>query len=156
MPRDLSMHKREWTLRRNSSLAPRQLAVAYGVLLLFSLLVATGFALRGYWWVPLFSLLEMSAVTWAWLYYARHAADYEHIALIDDCLLVEQVRAGHARQTQLDPYWTRIVPPRRGHDLIRLESKDITISVGRFASEERRRQVAQELQQQLPGGWYRE
>ncbi len=150
MPRDLSRNNHEWLLRRHSSLAPRQLALAYGVLCLLSFSVATAFALYGVWWVPLFSVLEMSAVALAMLYYARHAADYEHIALADGCLMVEQMRAGRLRQTRLDPHWTRIgLPPVRGGGLIRLEAKGVAVDVGRFATAAQRRQVAQELRQYL-------
>ena len=152
MPRDLSMEKREWLLKRNCSLAPRQLALAYGVLCLLSFSVAAAFALYGYWYVPAFSLLEMSAVACALLHYARHADDYEHIALHDNCLLIEQVRAGRARRTRLDPYWTRIAIPAAGRRLIHLEAKGVAIDIGCFATEARRRQVARELQQHLGGG----
>jgi uncharacterized membrane protein len=152
MPRDLRMDKHEWLLKRHCSLAPRQLALAYGVLCLLTSSVAAAFAWHGYWYVPAFSLLEMSAVAWALLYHARHAADYEHIVLRDASLLVEQMRAGRVRQTRLDPYWTRIgLPPVRGGGLIRLEAKGVAVEVGRFATAAQRRQVAQELRQYLPG-----
>jgi uncharacterized membrane protein len=151
MPRDLPMDKREWLLRRHCSLAPRQLALAYGVLCLLTSSVAAAFAWHGYWYVPAFSLLEMGAVAWALRYHARHAADYEHIVLRDASLLVEQMRAGRVRHTRLDPYWARIGLPERGDDLIRLEAKGVAVEVGRFATQAQRRQVARELRQYLPG-----
>lgn len=107
------------------------------------------FAVRGYWLVPLFSLLEMGAVTLALLHYARHAADYEHIALLEGCLLIEQMRGGHCRRTRLDRYWTRIAAPLRPRDLIGLESKGVSVAVGRFVGEATRRRVAAELRARL-------
>ncbi|MDC8757568.1 DUF2244 domain-containing protein [Janthinobacterium fluminis] len=151
MPRDAAMHQPEWLLKRNCSLSPRQLGMAYGVLCLLSFAIAAAFALSGYWYVPVFSIVEMGAVACAMLYYARHAADYEHIALRDNCLLIEQVRAGQMRQTRLDPYWTRIGEPRRDNALIRLEARGVAVEVGRFVTDARRRQVARELQHYLPG-----
>ncbi|MFM9437851.1 putative membrane protein [Janthinobacterium sp. CG_23.3] len=152
MPRDVSNNNHEWLLRRHFSLAPRQLALAYGVLFLPSFCVAGAFAWFGLWWVPLFSTLELGAVALAMRYYARHTADYEHIALAEGCLLVGQMRAGRLRQTRLDPYSTRIgLPPLRGGGLIRLEARGVAVEVGRFATAAQRRRVARELSQLLPG-----
>lgn len=147
------MDRHDWVLKRNCSMAPRELALAYGVLCLLSVSVAVAFAVRGLWFVPLFSLLEMSAVTLALLHYARHATDYEHIALLEGCLLIEQVRAGRCQQTRLDPYWTSIAGPRRPRDLISLESKGVTVAVGRFVGEATRRRVAAELGAHLRRGF---
>src|SRR4051812_33579334 len=92
-----SVSKHEWLLKRNCSLAPRQLAFALTLLCLISLLVAISFALRGVWHVLAFSVLEICAVACAFFYYARHATDHEHIALIDGCLLIERVEAGRVQ-----------------------------------------------------------
>ncbi|MET3132166.1 putative membrane protein [Oxalobacteraceae bacterium GrIS 1.11] len=155
MPRDQASDRWECLFKRNCSLAPRQWALAYGVLCLMSFSVAAAFAWRGLWYVPLFSLLEMSAVALALLHAARHGADYDYIALSDAGLLVQQVRAGRSCSTRLDPYWTRIGRPRRACDLIRLEAQGVTIAVGGFATPARRRQVALELEQHLARGWSR-
>ena len=149
MPRDLSAGPPQWVLKKNCSMSPRHLALAYSVLCLLSFSVASVFAWNGYWFVVAYSVLEMSAVALALLYYARHAADYEQIALLGDCLLVEQVCGAKCEQTRLDPYWTRIVAPRRSRDLINLESKGVRIAVGCYATEATRRKVAKELQQYL-------
>lgn len=150
MPRDSSMHHPEWLLKRNCSLAPRQLAFAYGVLFLLSFSVAAAFGLRGLWYVPAFSLVEMSAVACALLHYARHAADYDRIALGDAGLLVEQVRAGRTRRTRFDLYWTRISLTRGGAGLIRLEAKGRAVDVGCYATPAQRRQLLRELLPYLP------
>jgi uncharacterized membrane protein len=141
--------KHDWLLKRNCSLAPRELAWAYAVLCVLSLSVAMMFTLQGAWYVLVFSMLEMSAVALAFLCYARHASDHEHIVLVDGCLLVEKIVAGKVQQTRLDPYWTRIALPDRTQDLINLEAKGIKIEVGRFVTVAKRRQVAQELRQEL-------
>ena len=139
----------EWLLKRNCSLTPRQLAFAYAALCLMSFAVAIMFTLLGAWYVLIFAVLEMSAVALAFLCYARHATDHEHIALQDGCLLVERSVAGQVQQTRMDPYWTRIAPPKRPQDLINLEARGVKIEVGRFVTPANRRRFAQELRHEL-------
>jgi uncharacterized membrane protein len=145
----------EWTLQRNRSLTPRQVVRAYAVLCAGSLAVALGFFLHGIWIVLAFSLLELACVGLALLIYARHASDGERIVLSDGCLLVECVQADVHSQAQLDPLWTRVLPPaevspaRARRALITLESRGVRVEVGRFVSEAQRRQVARELRHAL-------
>jgi uncharacterized membrane protein len=142
---------REWTLQRNCSLAPRQVALAYAILCVFSLTVSLAlFFLHGIWVVLAFSLLELALVGCALVIYARHALDHEHIALSDACLLVERIEADRREQARLDPLWTRVIAPdERKRALIRLESRGVKVEVGRFVTEARRRQVERELRQAL-------
>lgn len=154
MQRDLLTDKREWTMQRNCSLSPRQMAVAYGMLCLLSFLVATFFLLHGAWPVLMFTALELSGVTAAFLCHARHVADHEYIVLAQGCLTVETVLAGKVRQVQLKPYWTRVVMPRRARDLIVLESRGVKVTVGGFVNEARRVRFAEELRRELRGGLF--
>lgn len=139
----------EWFLKRNCSMSPRQVAIAYGVLCLFTFTIACMFALRGMWLVLAYALLETGGLAIALLHYARHATDQEHIALSEGCLLVERIEAGECEQVRLDPYWTRIGLPTRRHTLIQIESHGVRLEVGGFVSEEMRRQVADELRAEL-------
>jgi len=147
----------EWTLARNCSLTPRQVARAYAVLCCASGAVAAGFLLRGVWIILAFSCCELALVGLALLVYARHALDHERIFLSEGCLLVECVQAGRQRQARLDPLWTRVLEPaddgkgRGRRPLLRLESRGVQVEVGRFVTEARRRQVAAELRQALRG-----
>jgi uncharacterized membrane protein len=135
-----------WILKRNCSLTPRQSAAAYALLCTGSFGVAVFFLLQGFWIVLAFSLLEMAAVGWALLHYARHALDVERIALTDGALLVDRIDAGRHSQFRLDPVRTRIMPPLpRRQKLIRLESPAACIEIGSYVSEPVRQQVAQEL-----------
>lgn len=148
------MNNREWVLKRNCSLAPRQLALAYGVLCLMSFAVASVFvAIHGAWCVLAYAALEMLMAAVAFVCYARHATDEEHIALVDGCLVIGRVEAGRVEQTRLDPYWTRVAAPHCARDLINLEARGVRIEVGRFVTEAKRRQVAQELRQALNSGF---
>ncbi|HAT31602.1 MAG TPA: DUF2244 domain-containing protein [Janthinobacterium sp.] len=148
MPRDQSGDEREWLLRRRCSLAPRQMALAYGVLCLLSFSVAAAFALRGYWLVPLYSFLEMGAVALAFLHHARHAADYEHIVLLGSCLLVRRMRAGRASAVRLDLdlAGARVLPPRRPGAAIRVEAAGLSLAIGVLGTPAQRRRLARQLQ----------
>jgi uncharacterized membrane protein len=110
-------------------------------------------ALHDAWCVLAYAVLEMTMAALAFVCYARHATDQEHIALTDGCLLIGRIVAGRIEQIRLDPCWTRIAQPHCARDLIRLEARGIRIEVGRFATEAQRRQVAQELRQALGNGF---
>ncbi|WP_181372951.1 DUF2244 domain-containing protein [Massilia glaciei] len=132
-------------MKRNCSLSPRQVALAYGALCLAALGVGLAFAALGIWFVFLFSLVEIAAVLLALLHYARHVCDHQHIALGDACLLVERVEAGRLHQVRLDPCWTRITVPDRRRALIRLESRGVVVDVGALVTEQQRIRVALEI-----------
>ncbi len=140
-------------------MSPGQLARAYLALCVASLVVAIYFASRGAWLVPVFSVLELSAVAVAFVYFGRHATDREHVALSDSGLLVELVQAERVRQFHMDPQRTRVALPTLRHGLIGLESNGARVEVGRFLTERRRREFARELNQELalyrsgPGDW---
>jgi uncharacterized membrane protein len=145
----MDMQEHEWLLKRNCSLSPRQLVIA-DVALCFGLLaMAFPFAIGGAWHVLFFAMIEIAGVAVAFFHYARHATDHEHIILTDGCLLVERIEAGRVHQTRLDPCRTHIKSPARFQDLIDLEARGTQIKVGRFITAARRRQVAQELRQEL-------
>lgn len=144
--------QREWTLQRNCSLSPRQVALAYALLSGGALAVGIAFLLHGVWQVLAFTLPELSLVGLALLLYARHATDHERIALSEAGLVIECVRAESRSTIHLDPLWTRVWPPEAGRrPLVRLESKGVRVEIGRFVSDARRRQVARELRQALRG-----
>ena len=135
-----------WILKRNCSLTPRQSAGVYALLCTGSIGIALVFLLQGIWIVLAFSVVEMAAVGWALLHYARHALDVERIALTERTLLVERIDAGRRSQFQLDPVRTRVGPPLpRTRKLILLESPGTSVEIGSYVSEPIRQQVAQEL-----------
>ncbi len=145
------MATREWISKQNCSISPKQLAKVYAALCLSSFSVAAYFTMHGAWLVMVFAVLEMIAVATAFLYFGRHATDSERIALIDDRLLVEFVKAEKTRQINMDPRRTRVALPAVRHGLIGLEANGARIEVGRFLTERRRREFAQELTRELGG-----
>ncbi|MGX4643071.1 DUF2244 domain-containing protein [Massilia sp. SYSU DXS3249] len=139
-----------WVLKRNCSLTPRQSGAVYALLCTASFAIATVFLLQGIWMVLAFTLVEMLAVGLALLHYARHALDVERIALLDGCLVVERIDAGRREEIRLDPIRLRVLGPApRVQKLIRLESRDVSVEIGRYVSEPVRAQVAHELNRAL-------
>lgn len=140
---------REWVLKRNCSLTPRQLGLAFALLCASSLMVASAFALHGFWFVLGFSVAETLGLGLAFLLYARHATDRERIALDEECLLVELIESERVTQLRLDPRTTRVEPPDTDHPLVRLVTGGSRAEVGRFLTERNRRELARELRSAL-------
>lgn len=146
------METREWILKRNCSIAPRQLAWVFAILCTVSLTVALGFTLHGAWTILVFSVIELTAVGLAMLVYARHATDREVLVLADDGLVVETTQAGQASRIKLDLaslQGTRIVFPAGPQSLVALETRGKRVEVGRYIDAARRRQLALELERAL-------
>lgn len=141
--------EREWISKRNCSITPRQLLIAYGALCGVSFAVAAFFTWHGAWYVMCFALLEMTAVGAAFLLWARHATDRERVALDQHCLLIELVEAERARHFRLDPRITRVEIPSAYHRLIAVEQHGTRIEIGRFYPALRRQQFARELRSAL-------
>jgi uncharacterized membrane protein len=143
------MTSREWVLKRNCSITPRQLAMVYAILCSVSLTVAILFTLRGAWYILGFAVLELAAVGLAFLHYGRHAIDSERIALIEDILLIELIEAEQASLYRLSLRATRVSLPDPQRGLITVEAQGTQVEVGRFLTAWRRREFAQELEHAL-------
>ena len=146
-----SAQQQEWLLKRNCSLAPRQLAAIFGALAAVSISIAAVFASRGAWLILPFACIEVLALGAAFVVYARHAADYERIVLCRDCLLVETCRGDRLRREECEPAWTRVEYSGTRRELIGLVAAGRRIDVGRFVPESERRDLARQLRAQLHG-----
>jgi uncharacterized membrane protein len=146
-----SAQQQEWLLKRNCSLAPRQLALIFASLATVCLAIAAVFTARGAWVVLPFACIEVLALGAAFFIYARHAADYERIVLCRDCLLVETCRAERLRREECTPAWTRVEYTGTKRELIGLVAKGRRIEVGRFVPESDRPDLARQLRAQLQG-----
>jgi uncharacterized membrane protein len=135
----------QWLLRRNCSLAPRQLFGFYATLCALSLLIALAFWLHGATLVVPFAGLEVLAIGSALLVYARHAADGETIRLQPGRLVVQRTHGSHVEQVEFAPAWVRVEPETGDRSLIELSGQGRRIAVGRFIRPELRRDLADEL-----------
>lgn len=149
---DTSVVSQQWVLKRNCSATPRQLGCGYAALCCASLGVALLWTLQGAWFVLVFSVLELSAVGAAFLIYARHATDADYLALGPDGLVVEIVQAGVTQKFSFDPRKTRIDEIGGRQGLVVLEGCGARVEVGRFLTQWKRHELAQQLRQALISG----
>lgn len=134
-----------WQLKRNCSLAPRQLVSVYAALCMVSLVIAAGFWSVGALMVLPFAGVELLAVGAAMVVYARHAADNESIRLLPGRLVVERAVGRRVERVEFTPAWVRVEPEHGDRSLIELSGQGRRISVGRFVRPELRRELADEL-----------
>ena len=134
-----------WLLKRNCSIAPRQLLAFYISFCGLSLAIAGLFWLEGAVLVLPFAGLELVAVGAAFLTYARHATDRETIRLRPGRLLVQCVHASRLEEVEFASDWVRVEPRSGDRSLIELSGQGRRVTVGRYVRPELRRQLADEL-----------
>ena len=142
----------QWLLKRNCSVTPAQLAGLYLSLCLVSLGIATFFWVQGARLVMLFAWLELLAVGWAFLVYARHAGDGEKIVLQGGQLVVELETAGRTRRAEFNCEWVRVEPRDGDGSLIEVSGQGRSVSVGRHLRPELRPALAREIRRVLRAG----
>lgn len=135
----------DWVLRRNVSLAPRQVLWFLASLCLLSLGIGVAFWRQGAPFVLPFAGLELLAVFAALQVHARHAGDNERIALREEGLTVEHACGRRVDRVDFQPAWVRVEPLHGDRSLIELSGQGRRIAVGRFVRPELRLQLADEL-----------
>ncbi|HEY4317340.1 MAG TPA: DUF2244 domain-containing protein [Herbaspirillum sp.] len=143
---------RQWVLKRNCSITPRQLVGIYAALCCASLGVALLCTWQGAWFVLVFAVLELCAVGAAFVLYARHATDADYLALVPDALEIEVVQGAIVKKFKFDPRRTRVDVANSRQGLVVLEESGARVEVGRFLTQWKRRELAQQLRLALPGG----
>jgi uncharacterized membrane protein len=133
-------------LKRNCSISPRGLLLAYGMLAALSVGIAVGFALFGAWLILPFAGLELALLAGAFWLTARHAADHERIELSRGRLRIE-VREGECLQRyEMDARLAR-VRWEEGHVMLRAPQAELEL--GRHLEAEARAGFAAELGKRL-------
>ena len=138
-----------WFLGRNCSVTPAQLGRLYASLCVVTLGIAAFFWVQGAVLVLPFAGLELAAVGLAFLVYARHAADREHILLQGRRLVVELESAGRLQRAEFDRDWVRVEPAVDDGSLIEVSGQGRRVSVGRYLRPELRPQLAREIRMAL-------
>jgi uncharacterized membrane protein len=121
-----------WQMRRNCALTPKQLLKFYIVLVCLSLTVAAGFFLAGVWVIPIFTALELSAVTLGFLIYCRHALDCETIEIDGKRLLVKKFIGYKETVYELNTQWAKIELPAEGSKVFHISQSNLRIELGQF------------------------
>lgn len=140
---------RQWLVRRNCALSPRQLGAWFGTLAVVSVGLAGVFAAHGAWLVLPFTAVELLALGIAFVAYARHAGDYERIVVTPERIVVERCLAGKTAQEEVGPQWARIEYESGRRGVIRLVAGRQRVAIGRFLPEECREKLVRELRASL-------
>lgn len=141
----MTSSQKDWLMKRNCSLSPRQVGRFYLSIILVSVAIALVFAWKGTWIILGFALLEMLALGVALLVYARHAADYERVTLAQGALVVEAVSANRVIRHEFNARWVRVELEASPRAELALHSGRLTVLVGRYLDPGGRRRFAQEL-----------
>lgn len=131
---------KRWQMRRNCALTPKQLLQFYIVLVCLSLIVATGFFLAGVWMIPIFTALELCAVTLGFLIYCRHALDSETIEIDGKRLIVKKFIGYRESVYEFNSQWAKIEPPLEGAKVFHISQSNLRVELGQFLR----------LEQQIP------
>jgi uncharacterized membrane protein len=143
---------KDWLMKRNCSVSPRQFVYFYVSLAFVSVTIAVLLLINGAWLVLPFTGIDLLVVGGAFAVYARHAVDYERIRLYPNRLVIEQVSADTLSQFELNPRWVRVEPGVTPRDPVRLVSRGQTVAVGLHLPQYRRAQFARELRTWLARG----
>jgi uncharacterized membrane protein len=138
-----------WFLGRNCSVTPAQLGWLYASLCVVTLAIGTLFWVQGAVLILPFAWLELAAVGVAFLLYARHAADREHILLSGRRLVVETENAGRLERAEFNRDWVRVEPAVDDRSLIEVSGQGRRVIVGRYVRPELRPQLAREIRRAL-------
>lgn len=138
-------HTHEWVFKRNCALTPRQLGCWFGSLAAVSLSLATFFAWRGAWLVVPFAVIEIAALAAAFIWWGRHATDYERIVVSAGTLSVETSSGERLRRIERRPAWVRVEYGGARRDPIRIVSSGEAFEIGSFVPDDRRAALAREL-----------
>lgn len=138
-----------WFLGRNCSVTPAQLGRLYASLCVVTLGIGTFLWFQGAVMVLPFAWLELAAVGAAFLAYARHAADREHISLSGRRLVVELEHAGRTQRAEFNRDWVRVEPAVDDKSLIEVSGQGRRVNVGRYVRPELRPMLAREIRRAL-------
>ena len=130
------MSAKRWQMRRNCALTPKQLLQFYIVLVCLSLVVATGFFLAGVWMIPIFTALELTAVTLGFLIYCRHALDSETIEIDGKCLLVKKFIGYRETIYEFNSQWAKIELPLQDAKTFHISQSGLRVELGQFIRHE--------------------
>lgn len=137
--------RHQWLIKRNCALTPLQFGCWFGSLAVVSLLLAAVFASRGAWLVVPFALIEVGALAAAFVWWSRHACDYERIVVGAGELSVETSSGDKLLRIEQRPAWARVEYDGERREAVRIVTDGHTIEVGALVPEDRRPALAKEL-----------
>jgi len=140
---------KRWQMRRNCALSPKQLLQFYIVLVCLSLIVATGFFLAGIWMIPIFTALELSAVTIGFFVYCRHALDCETIEIDGERLLVKKFIGYKEALYEFNAQWAKIEQPLEEAKTFYISQSGLRVEIGQFIRHEQQLALIKQVRASL-------
>lgn len=134
-------------LKRNCSISPRGLLLAFALLAALALGIAAAFAVLGAWLILPFAGLELVLLGAAFWITARHAADYERIERARDRLTVHVSEGARLRRYEFDARRLRVRLGEGGQVL--LDAPQARLEIGRHLDAASRAGFAAELGKRL-------
>jgi len=119
-------------MRRNCALTPKQLLKFYIVLVCLSVTVGAGFLIAGVWVIPIFTVIELCAVTLGFLIYCRHALDSETIEIDGKRLIVKKFIGYKERVYEFNTQWAKIELPVEGSKIFHISQSHQRVELGQF------------------------
>ena len=119
-------------MRRNCALTPKQLLKFYIALVCLSVTVGAGFFLAGVWVIPIFTALELSAVTLGFLIYCRHALDCETIEIDGKRLVIKKFIGYKELVYEFNTQWAKIELPSEGSKVFHISQSHQRVELGQF------------------------
>ena len=116
---------------------------------LFSSFIATYFLLHGVWMILIFTVIELTVLGIALLVYARHALDYESIAIDGTALQIEKNIGGKIERHVFNTRWLTLTQEESGKRLIRVEERSKEMPIGIFVPLDARPQFYRDLRAQI-------
>jgi uncharacterized membrane protein len=149
-------HPISWTIKRNCSASPAQLAAVFASIVGVSFAFGVAFATQGMWLILPFVGLELIAVAVAFFCYGRGAADFERITLTPSQLTVERAEGARLLHWDFPAAATRVEVEESGAGWMHrvrvwIVSRGERVEVGRHLPVERRGALAREVRAALRG-----
>jgi uncharacterized membrane protein len=134
-----------WHLKRNISMTPAQMASILGGLGLVTLVIGSAFYWAGASFILPFSLIEIAALLFAFIYTVIHANDYEKLILSDNEVKIERKIGFKTSHAQLVRSLTRIDQRLHTNELIQLRQGTRCVSFGQFVHANLRPVLSKEI-----------
>ena len=102
--------------------------------------------------IPIFTALELSAVTIGFLIYCRHALDNEVIEVDGKRLIVKKFIGYQERIYEFNTQWAKIEQPMEGAKTFYIRQSELRVEIGQFLRHEQ--QLALIAQVRACLGWF--
>ncbi len=99
--------------------------------------------------ILIFTVIELTVLGIALIVYARHALDYESIAIDGTVLKIEKNIGGKLEHHVFNTRWLTLSQEENGKRLIRVEERDKEMPIGIFLPLDARPQFYQDLRAQI-------